>query len=149
MTGQEKIRFDLHFSSVFENTPPGAKILIDQQEMFDGLLDNPVNKISFNCSLKFGIPHQLAIVRYNKPIDQPAQSLIIDKIVIDGINIQNIIWANSYTEPEYPEPWASKQRAAGIELESQVLGETWLGHKSTWVLKFTSPFYQFVMNNLQ
>jgi hypothetical protein len=105
--------------------------------------------------LNFG-QHQLSIRRYNKTGNQVRindsgqledQMLSIKKITIDDINIRNIIWCKSYNEPEYPELWASQQRAKGINLEKFILGETNFGHNCTWRLEFTSPFYQFIFDS--
>ena len=152
---QETIQFKLEFLSVFWDQPPGTTILIDDEIKFDGLIKNPTTIISFDHLLNFG-QHQLSIRRYNKTGNQVRindsgqledQMLSIKKITIDNINIRNIIWCKSYNEPEYPELWASQQRAKGINLEKFILGETNFGHNCTWRLEFTSPFYQFIFDS--
>jgi hypothetical protein len=108
----------------------------------------------FVHELNFG-PHCLEMHRTGKTNHQmrtiengknEGQDVIIKYIKIDGVNIRDMIWTNSYYEPEYPEPWASQQKSQGIELEKYVPGETWLGHNGVWRLNFISPFYRFLMD---
>lgn len=150
----EKILFEISLISDYWKDPPSLKITIDEAEKFQGLIINESTVIKFTHDLAFG-DHTLQMRRTGKTNQQirknengeiEGQDLKINYIKIDGVNIRNIIWTNSYYEPEYPEPWASQQRALGIELESHVLGETWLSHNGVWNLKFTSPFYRFLMD---
>jgi hypothetical protein len=57
------------------------------------------------------------------------------------------VYEGVYT-PEYPEPWASQQRAAGHELEKSFNKVTFMGHNGKWKLKFASPFYMWLLENL-
>ena len=150
----ETLEFQIHLRAEFWDLPPGAEILVDGESKFNQLIDAPSHIVTFNHTLKFGEPHQLSVRRYNKVGGQTLvdgdrildQLLYIDKVVIDKINIRNIVWSQSWNEPEYPEPWASNQRAQGVELLEQVPAETCLGHNSVWRLNFTSPFYRFIMD---
>lgn len=139
----EIIKFKFEFYPEYlDNDFPYASILIDNEVKFNGPISDDQCSICFSHTLEFDQTHQLTIKRYaktNKP-----QQLTIERISIDGIDIRNIIWVDSYNEPIYPEPWASQQRAAGVKLEKRVIGETCFGHNSTWTLNFTSPFYKFL-----
>jgi hypothetical protein len=132
----EKITFNIDLGIVGD---PVLKFYIDDIEM-----PGPV----FEHVCAFG-EHTLRIIHSGKTNQTPEQSVTIDKVVIDGVNIRNIVWINSYNRPNYPEPWATQQREQGIELEEIVKGETVLGHNSEWTLPFTSPFYKYVMEWLQ
>ncbi len=154
ISSNEKILFELSLISIYWKDPPGLEIYLDDVHKFQGLVVDQSVVIKFTHELAFG-DHTLQMrrtgktnhqIRKNEDGEIEGQDLKIDYIKIDGVNIRNMIWTNSYYEPEYPEPWASQQRALGIELESHVLGETWLGHNGIWNLKFTSPFYRFLMD---
>lgn len=141
----ENIDFEIHFESTYADFPPGARIYVDDNCKFDGLIDKDM-VITFNHKLDFNIPHQLRIERFNKEISRPInnvhQELILKKIKVDNIDIQNIIYSRSYNEPKYPEHWIKQNP----NLESIVIAETHFGFNCTWKLNFTSPFYKFIMN---
>ena len=150
----EIIKFKLDLIPYYWDKAPGATILVDNEIKFNGLITESIT-VSFSHSLNFG-SHQLIIKRFNKTNQQvrfvdgviESQLLSIKKIIIDDINIRNLIWNNSYNEPDYPEPWATQQRNDGVILEKFVKGETHLGHNSIWRLDFISPFYQFIFDSL-
>jgi hypothetical protein len=150
----EKILFEISFIPSYWKDPPRIEIYLDDIQKFQGLIVDQSTVIKFTHELAFS-DHTLQMrrtgktnqqVRKNENGEIEGQDLKIDYIKIDGVNIRNMIWTNSYYVPEYPEPWASQQRALGIELESQVPGETCFGHNGVWNLKFTSPFYRFLMD---
>ncbi len=144
MKDKENIYFELYFKAIYPDFPPGAKIYIDNEIKFDGLINEDCC-IKFNHSLSFNEQHQLRIHRFNKEISKPIndihQTLILDKIIVDGIDIQNIIYARSYNEPIYPEHWI-KQNS---NLEKVIIAETHFGFNCDWRLNFSSPFYEFIM----
>lgn len=149
----EHIKFELSFKTNWWKDPPIVAIYLDDSEKFSGaILKDTV--VEFSHNLNFS-DHELIIhrsgknnqqVRFDAHGNYQGQELIIDCIKIDGINIRNLIWTDSAYEPDYPEPWASQERAAGVELEKYVVGETNFGHNGVWRLKFTSPFYRFLMD---
>ena len=110
--------------------------------------DAEMKGIKFSHTLDFG-NHVLTIVHSGKTNSTPNQHVIINSITIDGIDLRDMLWTDSVCIPQYPEPWASEQRALGIELEQRVVGETFLGHNCEWQLPFTSPFYECVMNHVR
>ena len=75
------------------------------------------------------------------------QLLGIKGIEIDEIDIGSLIYSGVY-KPEYPEPWATQQRELGTELEESLSNVTRMGHNGTWTLKFASPFYMWLLENL-
>lgn len=144
----EIITFEIFLNSQFDNIPPSADVYVDDELKWSGLINDPTYTIKFEHTLNFSVPHQLSIKRSNKSHQHNGQDqlLTLTKLKIDGVDVRNIMWSQSWNEPEYPEPWASQQRAQGIELEEKVLAETCWGHNGTWRLNFTSPFYRFIMN---
>lgn len=149
----ENIKFEITLAPHFWLDAPQIKVSIDDQEKFSGAVAER-QTVEFNHVLDFQ-EHTLSIQRSgntNKQVritelgEFQGQGILLEQIKIDGVNIRNLIWTNSYYEPEYPEPWATQQRGQGIELEQQVVGETNFSHNGIWRLKFTSPFYKFLMN---
>ena len=145
---KEKIKFEFVLRPEYWDKPPYIQIFIDEEIKFDDSITETLH-IVFDSNLDPGL-HQIKIVRSNKTNDQcidgKDQKIHLDKVVIDGINIRNIIWHYSWYEPEYPQPWALFQLKQGIKLEKKVIGETTFGHNGTWNLNFTSPFYSYVMD---
>ena len=138
---KEIITFDIYLRPEYQTNPPHAEILLDNNTKFSDYITDEL-KISFKDTLYFG-PHQLSLIRSNT---EKNQLLFIDKVVIDGVDIRDIVWTQSYSIPVYPEPWATIYQRAGNILEEKILGETCLGHNATWELNFYSPTYEFVMN---
>jgi len=75
------------------------------------------------------------------------QLLNIKGIEIDEIDIGALVYEGVYT-PKYPEPWATQQREAGVELRESFKNATKLGHDGEWRFKFASPFYMWLLENL-
>lgn len=151
----EVIKFELRFSSIFWDLPPMADIFINDEIKFSGIIDQQNLTVKFTHILEFGKNYTIKIKRYNKLPNQCEilndgtlrdQLLILEQVKIDDIDIKNIVQHLSYNEPVYPEPWASLQKNQGIQLEQYIKAETTFGHNGTWVLEFTSPFYEFLIN---
>jgi hypothetical protein len=75
------------------------------------------------------------------------QLLNIKSIEIDEIDIGALVYEGVYT-PDYPEPWATQQRDAGVVLEKTSKNVTQMGHNGVWTFSFTSPFYMWLLENL-
>lgn len=155
---KENINFYMEFESVFWDKPPKATVLLNDSVMFDGSIDQLNYRLNFNAVLEFGQQYTLTIRRYGKDAGQCVvledgslkdQLLTLKLLKIDRTDVQNLIDTLSYNQPDYPEPWASEQRALGIELEELVPAETCWGHNGTWSLTFSSPFYKFLFKNLE
>ena len=152
----ENIKFEFWLNSQYWKSPPIVEIKIDSISKYYKLVESHgINYISFSHELEFDKNYLIQLFRQGKDDSQVRvnhdgtiddQILIIEKIKIDGINIQNLIDKYSWNEPEYPEPWATEQRNLGITLEEQVLSETNFGHNGVWNLKISSPFYQYMIN---
>jgi hypothetical protein len=155
---KERIKFQFDFSAEFWDLPPCVQIQIDDHAAWSGPITTKKASVEFWHELEFDRPHCIALQRSNKNPDQCRlledgsrldQYVTIDRVIIDDINIQNLIWHRSWYEPDYPELWRKQQQDQGITLETQVIGETWLSHNGTWRFEFTSPFYQFVINQFR
>lgn len=146
---QENILFEIELASSFWDQPPRAAIMLDNHCKYDGAIDSGSQIIKFDHTLDFARSHRLIIDRYNKTPAQSQQGrdqlMYINKIIIDGIDIENFIQSRATFQPIYPEPWASQQLQAGIELQDCLLGETCLGHNGRWCFEFTAPFWQFLI----
>lgn len=155
---QENISFKFKFQSEFWDLPPMIDIVVDNELCWTGAIDQVIQTVEFKKSITYGNDHLINIRRYNKDDSQCKildngtrldQYLIIKQLIIDNIDVQNLMWHRSWFEPEYPVLWQQEQQDLGIVLESKVIGETWLGHNGTWYFNFTSPFYQFVINQFR
>lgn len=146
---RENILFEIKLTSNFWDRPPRANVMINDECKFNGDVDQSLDTIRFNHVLDFHVSHKLIINRYNKTPDQcldgKDQLMYIDKIYIDGIDIQNFILCRATFCPQYPEPWATEQKAQGIQLEQSLLGENCFGHNGQWCFEFTAPFWQFLI----
>jgi hypothetical protein len=150
----ENIFFDIILDTTYWDQPPKLEVLVDNKSVGKYIIDQPEFHIRFRQVMSFDQTHTLELRRTGKTQDQTrmsddgtfvTQMLHIKTIKLDNIDLRNLIWHSSQFEPEYPEPWASEQRDQGIELESQVLGEMYLGHNGTWRFTFTSPIYKFLV----
>lgn len=155
---KETIVLHLEFTSRFWDRPPEISIFVNAREVLHAAADQEKFVAEFEHCFEFGKPNLLSIKRTGKSDDQCVimpdgsmkdQILILDKVVIDGIDVQNLIWHRSWYEPIYPTRWQSEQEAQGISLESKILGETWWSHNGTWYFEFTSPFYRFVIDQFK
>lgn len=149
----ENIFVDLYLSGEFWDRPPEIDVLIDNQVVQSHVVDQANYHIRFRHVMSFG-PHRLQIRYKNKTNDQTrqlangeyqSQLVHIDKIKLDNIDLRNIVWHTCRFQPEYPEPWASQQLAAGNILEKELVGEIHLGHNGLWTFEFTSPIYMFLV----
>jgi hypothetical protein len=113
--------------------------------------------IEFEYDFEEGKSYELVIKRSGKSRKQTVvddegnihrdQLLHIKKIEIDEIDIGALVYEGVYT-PIYPEPWATQQKEAGNELAETLKNITRMGHNGTWSLRFSSPFYIWLLENL-
>ena len=156
----EKLKFKLELYATMWDKAPHAEVLIGDNSYFSaditGTEDNP-NLIEFEHELEEGKSYELIIKRAGKGRNQTVindqgdilkdQLLHIKSIEIDEIELGALLYEGVYT-PEYPEPWATQQKQKGIELASSFKNAKDLGHNGTWTLKFDSPFYLWLLENL-
>ena len=156
----EKLKFKLELYATIWDRPPHAEIMIGDKSHFKGDItgteDKP-NLIEFEAELEEGEEHEVIIKRSGKLVNQTVindkgdllkdQLLHIKRMEIDEIDLGALVYEGVYT-PEYPEPWATQQRKAGTELPESFKNVTSMGHDGTWKLKFESPFYMWLLENL-
>ena len=160
MIAHETITFELHLAADYWHLPPLVEVAVDGALHYQGPITGSsecASVICFDHDLVFGATHELQIQRLGKRHDQfrvngdgsvQDQLLLVQRVVIDGVNIRDIVWSRSWFEPDYPEPWATEQELQGHALLDRIQGETVLGHNGKWILTFTSPFYQFLINTM-
>lgn len=158
--GTEKLKFKIGLYATMWDQPPHAEILIDGQSHFNGDITGTENKpevIEFEHELEEGKEYSLVIMRSGKGKNQTVvsengnilkdQLLQIKGMEIDEIDIGALVYEGVYT-PHYPEPWATQQREAGVELQESFKNVTQMGHDGKWEFKFASPFYMWLLENL-
>tara|TARA_R110000796_G_C14212196_1_gene393416 strand:+ start:29 stop:511 length:483 start_codon:yes stop_codon:yes gene_type:complete len=156
----EKLKFKLGLYATMWDRPPHAEILLNDKSYFDGDITGTENKpdvIEFEHELEEGKEYKLTINRSGSDKSQTVvnengdllkdQLLHIKSMEIDEIDLGALVYEGLYT-PDYPEPWASQQRQAGVELQESFKNVTCIGHNGTWQFKFNSPFYMWLLENL-
>jgi len=157
----EKIKFKVHLTAEYWNKPPQVEILVNDKKYFDGNVEKTVNDstpqvIEFTHELELEKTHKFSIILKNKTNQDTLvenHKIIKDQLVnikyieIDEIDIGSIVYEGKYY-PTYPEPWATEQKTAGIELPTFIKNTTSLGHNGRWELEFSSPFYLWLLENL-
>ena len=156
----EKLKFKLEIHATMWDKPPVAEVLINNKSYFKDDITATEDKpqvIEFEHEFEEGVDHELTIKRSGKITNQTIvndkgdllkdQLLNIKGIEIDEIDLGALVFEGVYT-PEYPEPWATEQKEAGIELKKSFKNVTQMGHNGTWRFKFSSPFYMWLLENL-
>jgi hypothetical protein len=156
----EKLKIKLELYATMWDKPPHAEIMIGDKSHFTGDITGTEGKpdvIEFEHEFTEGEKCELIINRSNKVKGQTVvnengdvlkdQLLHIKRIEIDEIDLGAMVYEGVYT-PDYPEPWASQQRQAGVELQQSFKNVTAIGHDGTWSFKFESPFYMWLLENL-
>ena len=156
----EKLKFKLELYATMWDKPPHAEIMVGDKIYFDGDITSTEDKptlIEFEAELEEGKESSLIIKRTNKTSMQTVvnengdllkdQLLHIKSIEIDEIDIGGLVYEGVYT-PTYPEPWATQQKEAGVELEESFKNVTKMGHNGEWKITFSSPFYVWLLENL-
>lgn len=156
----EKLKFKLELYATMWDRPPHAEIIVGGKSCFKGDITGTEEKpdlIEFEAELEEGKESSLVIKRTNKGKNQTVvnekgdilkdQLLHTKSIEIDDIDIGGLIYEGVYT-PTYPEPWATQQKNAGVELQESFKNVTKMGHDGEWKFTFSSPFYMWLLENL-
>jgi hypothetical protein len=155
----EKLKFRLQLWATHWDKLPVAEILINDTSHYRSEIAGTEDKptvIEFEHTLEEGKDYTLKIVRSGKDVKQTVveagkivrdQLLHIKSMEIDEIDIGALVFEGLYT-PSYPEPWATQQRSAGQDLPLSFKNVTAMGHNGSWELKFSSPFYMWLLENL-
>ena len=89
---------------------------------------------------KFWIKHLLS---NNDQLSFCQRGSRITEIRAGNISTDRMRWAGEFT-PVWSEPWASEQRAQGIELQQKISSCDHLCVNGEWVLNFTTPIYSWI-----
>ncbi len=156
----EKLKFKIELYATTWDKPPHAEILIDDKSHFKGYITGTEEKpdlIEFEQELEEDKEYNLIIMRSGKIMGQTVinengdvlkdQLLHIKSMEIDEIDLGALVYEGIYT-PRYPEPWASQQCQAGVDLKESFKNVTVMGHNGTWRFTFGSPFYVWLLENL-
>jgi hypothetical protein len=141
---QETITVSIVFESKYTDTAPKVEILLDKQSFYNEILPNGRCVVDFTVTLDSNTTHKLIVHRTGKTPGMDQTTKIVD-VIIDRISVRDIVWHRSLYYPDYPEPWATEQKEAGVELENPVHGEYIFGHNGTWEFEFGSLFYQWLL----
>jgi hypothetical protein len=153
----ENIKIKIDITAEFWDKLPMVDVILDNKLIHQHVIDQKKYVILHNIELELGKSHHLKLKRYNKTDDQckiidgekKDQYIILDRVALDGIDVENLIWSRSWYEPDYPSIWKKEQEQSGIVLEKKIIGETWLSHNGEWNFEFFSPFYRFVINQFE
>ena len=129
---------------------PHCDIMIDDKSYFNGAIDGTEDKpnlIEFEHECEEDKEHTLTIHRSGKSVGQTVVNEKGDILQDQLLDIGALVYEGVYT-PEYPEPWATQQKESGQVLKESFTNVTKMGHNGTWKLKFTSPFYMWLLDNL-
>ena len=156
----EKLKFKLELYATMWDRPPHAEIIVGDKSCFKGDITGTEEKpdlIEFEAELEEGKESSLVIKRTNKGKNQTVvnekgdilkdQLLHTKSIEIDDLDIGGLIYEGVY-RPKYPEPWATQQKDAGVELQESFKNVTKMGHDGEWKFTFSSPFYMWLLENL-
>ena len=146
---EETLSFVVTLSGTFWEKRPQFSIWLDDRIIIQSELTNQeLRDIKFEHTVEQG-PHDLKIRLENKADsdtvienDKIVKDMLlnIDDIIIDDISLGNLLWSAKYIPDK-------KQFYKGQEvdhLDSCVN----LGWNGTYILKFTSPFYIWLLENL-
>lgn len=154
LTKSENIYFDFWIKAEYFLNPPFIKILIDDEIYFEDSIKKNIH-LRFKKKCSFADSHKIKILRFGKTTrdtkvssdgTMQSQTLIIEKIKIDNIDLRNLIQHRCLYRPVYPEPWASQQAHLDVDLPKTLKGTTILGHNGEWEFEFKSPVYKFLID---
>ena len=123
---------------------------------------HPKCRISFNDIVKDFVLDKSKQIAFNTAIDKDRDLTIelyakenkdsmagrdlrinIDSVSIMGIENKKFIHQGVY-RPEYPEPWASQQRAQGVKLSKEIQYADSLGWNGKWRLTISNPPFSWI-----
>jgi hypothetical protein len=146
---QESLNFEVKLSGTHWNKYPEFSVWLDDQKILSDKITFDTHTIKFERDLEEG-EHLLKIRLENK--DQKTDTVIengqivkdmllnIDDIVIDDISLGNLLWTADYQLDHSQE----YQGNTITKLDHCVN----LGWNGTYILKFSSPFYIWLLEKL-
>ena len=145
---KENLKFDISLSGTYWDKKPQFSVWLDDHPVIQTELANPIQTVTFDRELYEG-EHALKIRLENKNNNDTVLNdgeivkdllLNIDDITIDDISIGNLLWTAEY-HLDKPQEYQGKTIT---QLDSCVN----LGWNGTYILRFTSPFYIWLLEKL-
>lgn len=146
---EENLSFQISLTGTYWGKKPQFSVWLDDQVITQTEIATPAEQlIRFERKVSEG-PHELKIRLENKTTADTVLEngevvkdmlLNIDDITIDDISLGNLLWSAEYTLDK-------KQSYKGQEID-HLDGCVNLGWNGTYVLKFTSPFYIWLLEKL-
>lgn len=149
-----KIKIGLHAKDIVDNSPE-LDIKVGRKLLKTVVLeDHDPIILEFNEDF-VKKQHTLSITLKNKTNNdtvlnetgemEKSMSVTIDFIEFEDINISSMLFTHSSFYPDYPEPWYSQQETKPDKSLKNCLDMGWNG---TFKLKFTSPIFEWFLENL-
>jgi len=146
---EENLSFKISLTGTFWDRRPQFSVWLDNHVVIQSEIASSAEQIvSFERRVDEG-QHELKIRLENKTLNDTVTEngqiikdmvLNIDDIIIDDISLGNLLWSAEYILDE-------KQMYQGKEID-HLDGCVNLGWNGTYVLKFTSPFYIWLLEKL-
>jgi hypothetical protein len=146
---EEKLSFVISLSGTYWDRRPQFSIWLDDHVVVQSEITSSAEQIvSFERKVNEG-PHELKIRLENKTINDTViensevvkdMLLNIDDITIDDISLGNLLWSSEYI--------LDKPQEYNGNTIDHLDGCVNLGWNGTYVLKFTSPFYIWLLEKL-
>lgn len=145
MSSSEPIDIKITLSSTYWNNPPKAKVLLNENLIFDGIITE-LKVIEYSCLLNEG-SHKIIVELYDKDKYQTVlengkiikdQLLNINNITFDEIDIGHLIWTKSNYYPTIKDPLQEYPFKNCVNL----------GWNGAWEFEFTTPIYIWLLENI-
>ena len=146
---EEKLTFAIALSGTYWNHKPQFSIWLDDHVIVQSEIASPAQQIlNFERTIDEG-EHTLKIRLENKTVNDTIVEnnqvikdtlLNIDDITIDDISLGNLLWSAEYIL-DHPQEYKG-------QTIDHLDGCVNLGWNGTYILKFTSPFYIWLLEKL-
>jgi len=145
---EEKLNFVVSLSGTYWDRRPQFSIWLDDHVVTQSEVSVGPHNVTFERTIDEG-PHTLQIRLENKtPQDTLIENgqmvkdmlLNIDDIIIDDISLGNLLWDAEY-KLDHPQEYQGKT----IDHLDRCVNLGWNG---TYILKFSSPFYIWLLEKL-
>ena len=131
---------NIFLSSKFESNPPVITWRLDSNDWQQiQIVDN--FEICVCDKLHIGA-HKIEIVYNNKTDVDLSSAVIVEKVSVEGISTVSVSQGTYY--PEFPEPWASEQKAIGVDLFETYKTSTYMGWNGRWEFVFETPTFAWI-----
>lgn len=151
MSNQEELSFVITLSGTYWDKQPQFSILVDDEEVVSGSITEPSSALqTFQFSKKFTEGEHVLKIRLNNKENQDTvldagtvvkdMLLNIEDIVIDDISLGNLLW-----QAEYVLDKPQNYKGETIDHLDHCVNLGWNG---AYTLKFSSPFYIWLLERL-